>query len=158
MDALSCCDNTHLDCIVNEKCEPVGSGLYHRATCGYSDGDFAQGLQAKPCLVLGFTAWTDICSRSCLPSGFMPLSPFPVICLYSLLFSLVIRLSSLQVSTSIIPSIALLSRSCNLITVKLAGNEVVILKDIMSTPRLYYVSWKCFNSFPGEERTEGRNH
>lgn len=38
MDALSCCDNTHLDCTVKEKCEPVGSGLYHGATCGYRDG------------------------------------------------------------------------------------------------------------------------
>lgn len=52
MDALSCCDNTHLDCTVKEKCEPVGSGLYHGATCGYRDGDFVQGLQARLCLVL----------------------------------------------------------------------------------------------------------
>lgn len=32
---------------MEEKCELVGSGLYHRTTCGYGDGSFVQFLQAK---------------------------------------------------------------------------------------------------------------
>lgn len=51
---------------MKEKCELVGSGLYHRTTCGYGDGNFVQGLQAKLCflfIIRFFSMRTDICSQ-----------------------------------------------------------------------------------------------